>query len=68
MNDTQYRYELLFQHCHEVEAQRDELLAACKNLLAFMDQYDLLDWDLCNDDQAKIDAARAAIAKAEGEQ
>ncbi len=28
MNDTQYRYELLFQHCHEVEAQRDELLAA----------------------------------------
>ena len=47
-------------------AAAPELLEACKDLLAFMEQYDLLDWDLADDDRARIDAASAAIAKATG--
>ncbi len=77
MNDTQYRYELLFQHCHEVEAQRDELLAALKKIIVWLEGDDsalgILDttdgyyeWSIVTmDDRLK---ARAAIAKAEGEQ
>ena len=47
-------------------AAAPDLLEACKDLLAFMEQYDLLDWDLADDDQARIDATYVAIAKATG--
>ncbi len=80
MNDTQYGYELLFQHCHEVEAQRDELLeilrmavdgtpypaGGCTCAVARMPP--------CGDCEQNsytrewLDAARKAIAKAESEQ
>ena len=59
-------YELAVPQARVMAAAPD-LLDACKGLLAFMEQYDLLDWDLADDDRARIDEAHAAIAKATGD-
>ena len=63
MNDTQYRYELLFQHCHEVEVRRDELLVLLKEIY-----HDVIQGAIPNHDDEWYERARTAIAKAEGEQ
>ena len=63
MNETQYRYELLFQHCHEVEAQRDELLVLLKSIYN-----DVVQGAIPNHGDECYEHARTAIAEAEGEQ
>ena len=67
MNDMQYRYSMLFQHYHEVEAQRDELLEALENLVDLCEAGDGSEEHQRYEPQ-EMKAARAAISKAKGEQ